>query len=199
MIVNGVLYPLNVKDEESLNEWISSIDRPVSYSDVATVNGSSHTEVFKNAIFNTSNMESKNFAIANVVQSMAFSLFFHLAQSPKGELIWRMKPDFGIFPEAFPSDLSMVMDRNKIDQLIFSKGGAKLLPLKEAKVLLGLEEWASDPIKDEILPLAAPIGEWSRYAGYMRYSVHVDGVATDPLKRGFKQKNDNHLRIRTDL
>ncbi len=199
MIVNGVPYPINVKDEETLYEWISSIDRPVSYSDEGAINGYVHDEVFKFAWFNTSNMDSKELAIAHVVQGMALSLFFHLAKSPKGELIWRIKPDFGIYPEAIPSDLSKVMDREKIDQLLLSEGETRSLSLQDAKSFLGLDDWVSDLTRDSIFPLAAPHGEWSRYAGYMRYLVHVDGVATDPLKRGFKQKNDDHLHICPDL
>lgn len=199
MIVNGVPYPINVKDEETLNDWISSIDCPVSSSDEGEINGYAHDEVFKFAWFNIHNMASKELATAHVAQGMALSLFFHLAKSPKGEIIWRIKPDFGIYHEAIPSDLSKVMDREKIDQLILSKGETRSLSLQDAKSFLGLNDWVSDLTRDSIFPLAAPIGEWSRYAGYMRYSVHVDGVATDPLTRGFKSKNDNYLHICTDI
>lgn len=190
MIVNGVPYPINVKDEETLTEWISSIDRPISsWSKDKIINNLVHLEINVHFYFQSSNIETKELAICNVNQTMANYLFQHLARAPKGELMWRTKPKYDILPVSFPSDLSKIMGREKIDQLILFKGEKKILPLDEAKDLLGLEGWGVDFENDEIFPLVAPIGEWSIYKGYMRYSVHIDGVdtvRTSGLKSGLK-------------
>ncbi len=103
MIVNGVPYPIDVKDEETLNEGIKSIDR-TSYSSLGDPEEEGfHKEIINSRLFKSDDGDSKKFAIANVTQNMAFHLFTHVGNLPEGKIIWGIKPDFGIFSFIMPN------------------------------------------------------------------------------------------------
>lgn len=103
MIVNGVPYPINVKDEDTLYEWIGSIDR-TSYSSLGDPEEEGfHEEFIKSRLFKSDDVDSKKFAIANVTQNIAFQLFTHIVNLPEGKIVWGNKPDFGIYSFCIPN------------------------------------------------------------------------------------------------
>lgn len=178
-MINGIPYPLNVRDEASLNDWIGSIQREVGYSksalaidrnDTAERNAfSKHTEVLKYANFNSE--KEKGFAEQVVCQAMASILFSHLIHVPNGKLIWRVRPEFDVSHDTIPADLSKIMTREQIDDALGKVTDPSPISLEEAEKELGKTNWGINFVTDTIFPVSAPLGEWKLFKSYMRYSV----------------------------
>lgn len=182
--INGVPYPITVKDEKTFAEWVASIQRdmdesrsqnPVKYvigkpAAVPPIEQNQHRELFKSAYFRDGDAESEAFAKAVTCQQMALELFSHLIQAPEGKIVWRIRPEFDVSLVNIPSDLSQIMMRAQAERVL---GNVEPKPtsLDEIKVALGKSEWATNFMTDSIFPVAAPFGEWRVFKCYMRYSV----------------------------
>lgn len=163
---NGVPYPSHVHDSESLNVWISSIDRE---SETAShPSWIQYREILKYAYFDDADSQAQ--AEDLVCRQMAMTLFSHLLKAPKSKIVWRIKPEFDVSQDTIPSDLSLSMSRKQIDAAL-PHLPKSLVSLDEAKRMLGKEDWASDFCTDSIFPVAAPKGHWRIFKSYMRYAV----------------------------
>jgi len=181
--INGVEYPMTVKDRQTFYAWVSSIDRETETVSKLSGGINPFREVLRAAIFKYGDETSTSFAESFVCKAMAIHLFTHLIHTPKAKLIWRIPPEFDVHQDTIPSDLSQVMNRDQIDKEIGKKTGP--ISLEEIKISLGKEDWATDFMSDTIFPAAAPKGEWRYLKSYMRYALMLNGEAIEhPLGFG---------------
>jgi hypothetical protein len=157
-MVNGVPYPRDVQDRESFSEWLNTIDRPTAHSTSAFVRYVSggevvqtpHKQWYMGSIFEEANSDSKDVAVKLITRAMANCLFQDLIMSPASTLVWRIEPEFDIQHLTVPAT-------NPIPKNDQNDG----LP----------EGWAEDFVTNQIFKVAAPIGIWRIFKGYVRYSV----------------------------
>lgn len=178
--INGVPYPIDVKDWESLNDWMNSIDRRQIRTNGAPFPGANdgHRELAYSAYFLGGDTASRDKAMAHVCSSIAHAMFDHIVNVPNGTIVWRIDAQCQITDTQIPSDLSKKMRRAEIldrmgPPVSRPQGPISIAELKKA---IGHEDWGHDFSEDAIFPLAAPKGEWRIYKGYCRYSVVLDVV-----------------------
>lgn len=183
--INSVPYPYGVIDEASLKEWLFSTRREqLDWSKVSEepshIDGAEHQEVKFTAPYLAGDTASFNTARSVAFQSAALSMFWRLANAPKGKIVWRIRPELNAsWSPAIPSDLSKIETRQEAESRVF---GNKIpgVPLSLASLRPPHGDWGIDYAHDVIVPLAAPIGTWNLLALYMRYSVIVDGRSVAP-------------------
>lgn len=178
--VNGIPYPYDVKDMESLKLWISTIDRPVQESNTSTAvpTGQSHRELMERAIFRHDDEKSLSVAKATVFGNVAQEMFSDLVNAPKGTLVWRIRPEEDVYHLAIPADLSRIETRKQAEERYIPPGYPfmqKPYSLEQMKSDVGL--WEVDFSADRLIPVDEPLGTWRHFKVYVRYSVVVDGIA----------------------
>lgn len=185
-MINGVPYPINVKDEKSLQEWLASIVReteeatgPSAFTGYTSeLPRNDHRELMKSAYFKHGDADSEAFAKALVCQQLAIELFSHLINAPGGKIVWRIKPEFDTSLDTIPADVRR-MGRGALEKLLGNVPN-KPVSLEELKKMAGKDDWAVDFTTDSIYQAAAPFGEWRTFKSYARYSIVVGKQVISP-------------------
>ena len=176
--INGIPYPIDVRDEDSLREWISHLNQIKldPNDDAAWENFKQNRDKFKvvehSSYFNINNKQSMALAKSSVCQSTAMDIFTHLMRIPGGQVVWREEPEFDIHVDnLIRSDLSKVITRKDICNTETAEGKKLSYSDLEAR----FEGWAFDFTTDNMYPVAAPKNTWYRFLSYVRYCVMLNG------------------------
>src|SRR6185312_3030007 len=183
-IINGVPYPEDVVDLDSLNAWIARIERPFLASNSATTTAHfysyatgireteiiNHREIFRKVPFFDGDMNSKRDAEAQCCKYIAAEMYNDIVRVPSGTVIIRIPPEMDVsYETTIPADLSLVKSRDRLEKEGVLQGNR---PINLESVLPD-DSWAVDFCTDAILKVGEHSRQLRQMKIYARYSCAV--------------------------